>query len=469
MIASPFLCRCLAVLAVAMPTVVQPALAAGAAADAGPTSGPEPQAAATAAPDPAAGLSVEQQQSRAELEKLSSAVKLSKDKIAGLQADIASIDKDRATLRTEIVDAAEKQKALQRQLGDGEARLAALYGREDQIHRNLQARRGVLAEVLGALERMGRDPPPALLVTPSDALSSVRSAILLGSVVPEMRQETEALAKQLQDLVDVRKQMAAERDRMKATLTDVAEEQKRLELLLAAKKQMQAENRTRLAAEQQNATQLASKASNVQDLINDLESRIQSAREAARKVQEAEDERRRKSADELARAREKAGQSLPDKNRIAPAYAFSDLKHKLELPVAGEPVKWFGDDDGTGHPLQGMMISTQPDALVTAPADAWVVYAGPFRSYGDLVILNTGDGYHVVMAGMEKIDVGQGQFVVAGEPIAEMGRTRLAGVAALALVSTQPTLYIEFRKDGKPVDPRPWWSGNLSGRVSNGT
>jgi septal ring factor EnvC (AmiA/AmiB activator) len=70
---------------------------------------------------------------------------------------------------------------------------------------------------------------------------------------------------------------------------------------------------------------------------------------------------------------------------------------------------------------------------------------------------------------MDRMVVTQGQFVVAGEPVAEMGRTRLAGAAALALVSSQPTLYIEFRKDGQPVDPRPWWSDNLSGRVSNGT
>lgn len=469
MTASPFLARRPAVRpsrrllpSVALGVVLLATTGSGLAEDAG-----KQPAAKTA--DPAAALSTEREKSRTELEKLSRDITLSKEKVAELEASIADLAKDQATLRTQLVDAADKQKTLQRQLAEGEKTLADLHGREDEIHANLQSRRGVLAEVLGALERMGRNPPPALLVTPNDALSSVRSAILLGAVVPEMRAETTALARQLQDLAAVRQAMTAERTRMASTLMDVAEQSKRLELLLEQKKELQAESNSQLAGERKRSEELAGKAGNLQDLIASLESRIDSVHAAAEQARLAEEKRRAKTAQELERARELASQGLPDKNRIAPAYAFSDLKKKLDLPVAGEPVRWFGDDDGTGHPLQGMMVSTQPGALVTAPADGWVVYAGPFRSYGDLLILNVGDGYHLVLAGMDRMDVTQGQFVVAGEPVAEMGRTRLAGAAALALVSSQPTLYIEFRKDGKPVDPRPWWSDNLSGRVSNGT
>jgi murein hydrolase activator len=96
---------------------------------------------------------------------------------------------------------------------------------------------------------------------------------------------------------------------------------------------------------------------------------------------------------------------------------------------------------------------------VTAPCDGWVVYAGPFRSYGQLLILNAGGGYHVLLAGMERISVDLGQFVLTGEPVAVMG----AGAQTAALVavgSGQPVLYVEFRKDGIPVDPSPWWATN---------
>jgi murein hydrolase activator len=143
------------------------------------------------------------------------------------------------------------------------------------------------------------------------------------------------------------------------------------------------------------------------------------------------------------------------------------LRGVLRMPVDGEVSRRYGDDDGTGHRLQGITVASRSGALVQAPADGWVVYAGPFRSYGQLLILNAGDEYHVVMAGMDRINVSPGQFVVAGEPVATMGETRLAGAAALALASGQPTLYIEFRKDGQPVDPDPWWASEASGRASN--
>ena len=86
-----------------------------------------------------------------------------------------------------------------------------------------------------------------------------------------------------------------------------------------------------------------------------------------------------------------------------------------------------------------------------------MVYAGPFRSYGQVLILNAGDGYHVLLAGMDRTTVEQGQFVLAGEPVAAMGETRVASAATLDLSAPQPVLYVEFRKDGISIDPTPWW------------
>ena len=116
-----------------------------------------------------------------------------------------------------------------------------------------------------------------------------------------------------------------------------------------------------------------------------------------------------------------------------------------------------------------MTIATGPEALVTAPADGTVVFAGAFRSYGQMVILDTGDGYHMVLSGMDAIKTRQGKFVFAGEPLAVMGEKRVASATALALETNRPTLYIEFRKDGKPVDSRPWWTSKDTGKARNDT
>ena len=74
----------------------------------------------------------------------------------------------------------------------------------------------------------------------------------------------------------------------------------------------------------------------------------------------------------------------------------------------------------------------------------------------------------MLLAGMERIDVELGQFVLAGEPIAAMGGRLLASASALAPQSTQPALYIEFRQNGQAIDPTPWWSDGAEGRKVRG-
>jgi septal ring factor EnvC (AmiA/AmiB activator) len=137
---------------------------------------------------------------------------------------------------------------------------------------------------------------------------------------------------------------------------------------------------------------------------------------------------------------------------------FADAKGLLTRPVSGDELLGFGDQDGLGGESQGLSVATRPGTPVLAPVDGWVVYAGPFRSYGQVLILNAGDGYHIVLAGMERIDAALGQFVLGGEPVATMGATRLASIGEVEHTSAQPILYVEFRKDGTAIDSAPWWT-----------
>ena len=136
----------------------------------------------------------------------------------------------------------------------------------------------------------------------------------------------------------------------------------------------------------------------------------------------------------------------------------------MPLPVNGVRIREFGAPDGLGGTEKGLSIATRAGAQVTAPCDGWVVYAGPFRNYGQLLILNAGGGYHVLLAGMERISVDLGQFVLTGEPVAVMGGGSQVA-ATLASGSSQPVLYVEFRKDGTPVDPSPWWAASEGEKV----
>jgi septal ring factor EnvC (AmiA/AmiB activator) len=156
--------------------------------------------------------------------------------------------------------------------------------------------------------------------------------------------------------------------------------------------------------------------------------------------------------------------ALKDPGRLSPAIAFASAKSLLPLPVNGVKLRDFGGSDGMGGTEKGLSIATRPNAQVTTPCDAWVVYAGPFRSYGQLLILNAGGGYHILLAGMDRISVNIGQFVLTGEPVATMGSS--SQVAALLDASPgQPVLYVEFRKDGTPIDPGPWWAASGKEKV----
>ena len=156
--------------------------------------------------------------------------------------------------------------------------------------------------------------------------------------------------------------------------------------------------------------------------------------------------------------------ALSDPGRITPAIPFAQAKGRLPLPVTGTRGREYGAPAEVGGSEKGLSITTRPGAQVTTPCDGWVVYAGLFRSYGRLLIINAGGGYHVVLAGMDRISVNVGQFVLTGEPVASMGNGSQVATN-LASNSDQPVLYVEFRKDGTPIDPSPWWAASKSEKV----
>jgi septal ring factor EnvC (AmiA/AmiB activator) len=407
-----------------------------------------------------ADLAARHSETSGEYERITSELSLSDARQKTLADEIARIRKDNASITTALIQAAKTEKKLSEDVAAMETRLSDLREQEDSIRLSLSERRGVLAEVLGALQRMGLNPPPAILVRPEDALSSVRSAILLGAVVPELRAETTILLADLKELSRVGETIAAERGRLVATITEQAEGRTRLSLLLDEKKKLQTGSEQTLKDEQLRAAKLASKAGNLKDLIASLDAGMEAARKAAEDARLAEEARVKREAESAERA-------VPEDNRLTSAAPFPALHGLLSLPVSGKKVLVFGHVDDAGVTAFGDTVRTQSGAIVTAPSDATVLYAGAFRSYGQLLILDAGGGYHVVLAGLGRISVSQGQTVLAGEPVGAMGETRIASVSPDDSVNAQPELYIEFRKDQKPVDPAPWWQERQPGRTGH--
>jgi murein hydrolase activator len=394
-----------------------------------------------------------------ELDQLKSEAELSEAKIKELDASIEALKKDEASVTAALIQSAKTAKKLTGDISEIEDRLSGQREEEDAIIVSLKARRGVLAEVLAALQRMGLNPPPAILVKPDDALSSIRSAILLGAVVPELRQETELLVADLDALKRITTSIANERSALLQVLKTQSEERHRLDALIAQKQALRNQSEAQLKAENERYTALANQATSLKDLIGKLQKDLETEENAAERKRREEEKR-------IALEREKANRTDPNEATLKPGVSLASLKGALSLPVSGKTVRGFGVDDGFGSTTAGITISSAPAALVLTPVDATILYAGPFRSYHQLLILDAGNGYHLVMGGIDKSMVSVGQFVLSGEPVGAMGEKPQSGSNPL---TSMPELYIELRQDGKPVDSAPWWAAEPKGKTGNAT
>jgi septal ring factor EnvC (AmiA/AmiB activator) len=274
--------------------------------------------------------------------------------------------------------------------------------------------------------------------------------------VPELRGRAEKLAGDLGELVSVRKTITSERDKLAADRDSLRDDQTRLAALIDERQRKQSAIEKNMEAEGARAIALSQQVDSLQGLIAKMEQDLKSAAQAAATAS-------LRGAPGNLNGKPNLG-GLKDSARLSPAIAFASAKGLFALPVNGVKIREFGGSDGSGGVEKGISLSTRAGAQVTTPCDGWVVYAGPFRSYGQLLILNAGGGYHVLIAGMERISVNIGQFVLTGEPIATMG-TKSQVASVIAANASQPVLYVEFRKDGTPIDPGPWWAANEGEKV----
>jgi septal ring factor EnvC (AmiA/AmiB activator) len=368
-----------------------------------------------------------------------------------LTTENSALDDERRRIKQSLINSARRIRATEDRIAAMEDRLRDFDGSEANIRRSLDGRRSQIAEILAALQRIGSRPPPAVFAEAHDAAESLRTAMSLEAVLPEMRSEASKLQNKLAELAKVKAAKEAEHNQLTVELADLARMQKTMESLLEERRAKQAEVEQAIARERERAVMLSRQVDNLKDLIGKLEP--------------GNDAQRRPVKSQKA-----ALSALNDPSRMGPAIAFVSAKGKLSLPVNGTKVKEFGTPDGSGSNEKGISISTRPGAQVTAPCDGWVVFAAPYRSYGQLLILNVGGGYHVLLAGMDRITVDPGQFVLTGEPVATMGSgTHVASAApgsSAAIGSPQPVLYIEFRdKDGTPIDSTPWWAATVNEKV----
>ena len=395
------------------------------------------------------------------LDAIEASITMSRERADALRNEIAGMQGDRARQNASLIAAAERVKRAEVDIGQLEDRLGELIIEELAVRGRLDGADAGISTVLAALERISRSPPPALIVNPSDALGSARSAILISAILPQLHARAEAVTADLQRLEDVKAAALAEQEKLEANLRILEEEQLRIGAIIAARKQGETRVSADLAAEEAEAEALAAEATSLKQLIDDLTRRAQAVATAA-----------------LATATANAGGTAPaldaptiqlalaNTERFEPAVPFAQAKGYLAMPSNGVKVIDYGAADGFGGISRGLSLVTRAEAQVVAPADGWVLYKGDYLNYGQIIILNAGQDYTILLAGLDRVDVGLGQFVMLGEPIGVMGSQTIGRAVATSAGVSRPTLYIEMRKNNEPVDPTGWWAAPVSATQS---
>ena len=380
----------------------------------------------------------------AQLGQVEQSLKDSSDKQAALANDIETAIKAQAEISDKLIVLAKTLESQQSAVQTADQKLKKLGAESIIIRSTLAEKQDQLSELLAGLQRLEQNPPPALVVEPQNILQALRGAMMFGAVVPEMRDQAQNLQNDLHRLEAIKTETEDTKKSQEAALQALAVSQIELIKLQTEKKAFAASSAKSLTYEKLRSAELAKQAKNLKQLLAALEEE-------------------KKKAEALKTAEAKALEETERKKREAlmrPMMVFTEAHGKLDYPVQGDKLKQFGEDNGLGGTSDGLAIAASADSTVISPVDGRVEFAGPFRSYGQLLILNVGEGYLVLLAGMNQISAEIGQSIRAGEPLGQMGK----GPSSVALIGSetnnaQPVLYIEFRKNNDPVDPSPWWIG----------
>lgn len=386
-------------------------------------------------------------EAQAELQGVDADLVLSKDRIEQLKKEIADMDGDRSEQNAALIAAGQRVKLAEIEITASEEKLHDLIERETDLSAKLDDEDEGIASLLATLARISRNPPPALVVAPTDALGAARAAMLLSEVLPQLRDKAKEVTADLNELGAVRQQAQEENDTLKANYAVLFEEQLRIATLIEARKMGLSRAGSDLSTQEAKVKELANRSASLNQFIDNLSARIAADPNAVTTIKTTPP----------ARTPEEIKLALADTSRTTPAFDFPSGHGLLARPAAGVTVIDFGADDGFGGKAQGASIVTRADAEIVSPSDGWVLYKGPYLNYGQIVILNPGDGYSILLAGLETIDVDVGQFVLLGEPIGNMGLRTVGMAVTTAAGSSRPTLYMEIRQNDTPVDPALWW------------
>ncbi|MEM7458217.1 MAG: peptidoglycan DD-metalloendopeptidase family protein [Pseudomonadota bacterium] len=367
--------------------------------------------------------------SRAELQALEAERQDALQQLDALEQAGSLVENDLEKLERDLISAAMESQRREEQATSAELKLVSLRSRLTTARTDLVDGEDTLEDLMASLALSGRHRPPALLTQPQDANQAIRAAILMGEVAPQVKQKTTSLSTEITKLRRLERQVLREQKVLAAADAALALKEEEITQMTAAKRAAFEDVNADAAYLRQRAETLGEKASTIRELITALEAAAPGAPRLKPRLALAEQPTSRVAS----------RSSLPRPTVSQPLGV-------LALPATGRMVRAWGDKMPGGEKSESVAFATRNGAQVSAPISGIVEFSGPFRSYGQLLILSTSDGYHVLLWGMSSNYVSVGQSVQQGEPVAKMSE-RANGA---------PELFMEVRKSGKPMNPANW-------------
>ena len=350
----------------------------------------------------------------AKLQEIERALDQGKKQRDSLKSKALELAHELERLKAETVKVAAAIQGHETAVLDLEDRLVELALAEKDKLVLLSQRREQFGHVLMALQRMARHPPEAMIAAPISPSDTVRGAILLRAAVPAIEDRATILRHDLTELTQARKQSVEKRLQLASVRAGLDIERQRLDDLLGQKTKLKRNTDSETLKAEKRIRVLVKESKNLQDLMARLEAN-------------------------------KSKNKKPEPTKPNPSL-ISKARGTLPYPAIGRLVGRYGQALETGLTRKGITIETGAGAQVVVPYDGTVVFAGLFKGYGRLLIIEHGEGYHSLLAGLARIDNIIGQQVLSGEPAGIMGGSE----------NSPPVLYVELRRNGQPINPLPW-------------
>lgn len=333
----------------------------------------------------------------------------------------AEISTEIKSLQQQIIRAAKTVQAKEEQLFDLEKSLQGLQIKQKALEERLALTDTQTVQIVTGLQTLALRPPEILLLKPLSPIEILRSHMMMNHALPVIGSINTSVKKDLEDLTQTKNRIQKQIVQIKTLTTQLSERTQQMNVLLQQKSLLQAQYDATYIQAKKRAEQLAAQANDLKDLLKKLEQ-----------------ERQQKLQEQKKREIQLAQKTSNEKSAFEKSYG------SLLYPVRGYVVQNFGDTTVSGSHIKGMTLTTREKAQVITPFDGTVLFAGPFKNYGQMLIIDNGGNYLTLLAGLGKINASIGQELLAGEPIGTMG-------------TGNPRLYIEIRKDGQPVNPKPWF------------